>query len=494
VVELKNGTVELSDPEAVVTGIVGSIETAIGAMITWKVLGPKITAAVKGLFGSASLASIGTTIGTALSSGWTAITGALAAIPVWGWIASAVVALIAGAIGLSLVDYDFTDVGKKLGKALGKVADFAMEWLNPDSLGQKFHDWFYSVDWDNLGENVMNWLTDAVVKADTWWEDTLYVGRNIVAGIEDGIKEGWDNLIENIGEFFTGLFDGFCEEFDINSPAKKMNPIGKYIVEGIWEGFTSFDILKKIQEWGGKVTSGIGSLFNGGNSKSETVDVKVNLVKNGWSTVTKWIGNIPGVSQAVSLVKSGWKSIKAWIGNLPSLSQGISLAKSGWTSVTKWIGSIPTLSAGIKLVKSGWTTIKNWLGNLNFNLGFKLPKIGINWGTKKVLGFQISYPSSFYTYAKGGFPDMGEMFIAREAGPEMVGKIGNKTTVANNEQIVEGISEGVYTAVLAAMRASQTDGGQSVNVYLDGRMVTRSVEKHQRERGTSFVGRQAYSY
>ena len=30
-------------------------------------------------------------------------------------------------------------------------------------------------------------------------------------------------------------------------------------------------------------------------------------------------------------------------------------------------------------------------------------------------------------YAAGGFPDVGEMFIAREAGPEMVGRIGNKT-------------------------------------------------------------------
>jgi hypothetical protein len=83
------------------------------------------------------------------------------------------------------------------------------------------------------------------------------------------------------------------------------------------------------------------------------------------------------------------------------------------------------------------------LGNLNFDLGFKLPKIGINWGTKKFMGFEISYPKSFYTYAQGGFPGAGEMFIAREAGPELVGRIGSRSTVMNNDQIVAAVSQGV---------------------------------------------------
>ena len=46
-------------------------------------------------------------------------------------------------------------------------------------------------------------------------------------------------------------------------------------------------------------------------------------------------------------------------------------------------------------------------------------------------------------YATGGMPTVGDMFIAREAGPEMVGRIGNKTTVANNDQIISGIAGGV---------------------------------------------------
>ena len=45
--------------------------------------------------------------------------------------------------------------------------------------------------------------------------------------------------------------------------------------------------------------------------------------------------------------------------------------------------------------------------------------------------------------ASGGFVDTGDMFIANEAGPELIGRIGNKTAVANNDQIVSGVANGV---------------------------------------------------
>ena len=94
-----------------------------------------------------------------------------------------------------------------------------------------------------------------------------------------------------------------------------------------------------------------------------------------------------------------------------------------------------------------------------------------------------SWVGSKLGFASGGFPEVGQLFIAREAGAEMVGSIGGRTAVANNDQIVEGI----YQGVLAAMRAS--DGGNGgnfdVRVYLDGKQITAAVEKRQRERGAT---------
>ena len=75
---------------------------------------------------------------------------------------------------------------------------------------------------------------------------------------------------------------------------------------------------------------------------------------------------------------------------------------------------------------------------------------------------------NFRAYATGGFPDEGQMFIAREAGPELVGNIGSKSAVANNDQIIEGIRQGVYSAVI------QANGGntkQPVNVYIGNKKV-----------------------
>lgn len=79
-------------------------------------------------------------------------------------------------------------------------------------------------------------------------------------------------------------------------------------------------------------------------------------------------------------------------------------------------------------------------------------------------------------FANGGYPASGEMFIARENGiPEMVGSIGGRTAVANNDQIVEAISIGVYNAYMDAMSRS---GGnkQPTIVQINGREVFRAVQ------------------
>ena len=118
------------------------------------------------------------------------------------------------------------------------------------------------------------------------------------------------------------------------------------------------------------------------------------------------------------------------------------------------------------MAKSGWDTIKKWLGiDSALGISFKLPKIGINWGSKTVAGFTIKWPSSFYTYAKGGFPDKGQMFIANEAGPEMVGTLDGKTAVANNNQITAGIAAAVFPAVYNAMIAALSRMGGGNNEF-----------------------------
>lgn len=101
---------------------------------------------------------------------------------------------------------------------------------------------------------------------------------------------------------------------------------------------------------------------------------------------------------------------------------------------------------------------------------------------------------TYGTFATGGFPTTGQLFIANEAGPELVGSMGNKTTVANNQQIVAGIARGVADAnaeqnellrrqnelLLAIL---QKEG----NVTLDGRELLRTTERAAYNRGVQFA-------
>lgn len=90
-------------------------------------------------------------------------------------------------------------------------------------------------------------------------------------------------------------------------------------------------------------------------------------------------------------------------------------------------------------------------------------------------------------YANGGLPTQGQYFMAREAGPELVGTIGNHTAVMNNDQIVASVSDGVAKALAPAInqmtntllgmqgnRGSVAFAGE-VPVYIDGREVFRAV-------------------
>lgn len=68
-------------------------------------------------------------------------------------------------------------------------------------------------------------------------------------------------------------------------------------------------------------------------------------------------------------------------------------------------------------------------------------------------------------YDTGGLPPVGQMFVARERGPELVGNIGGHTAVMNNNQIVSSVSSGVAQAVRSVM--GNTNNGGVYNIYLD---------------------------
>lgn len=128
-----------------------------------------------------------------------------------------------------------------------------------------------------------------------------------------------------------------------------------------------------------------------------------------------------------------------------------------------------------------------------------MPHIGWDWegGSIKIGNFKFSLPRfNLSWYANGGFPGMGEMFVARESGPELVGRMGNHSAVANNNQIIAGIRAGVFEAVVNAFESMQgrNDRGQELHIYLEGdakklfKVIRQEGNNYQKQTGNPVFG------
>lgn len=238
--------------------------------------------------------------------------------------------------------------------------------------------------WNTISEAFVTFFTETLPEKlsdiGTWFHD---VGK----AVWDGIVEGWNAGIKAIGDFIKGFVDGVKESLGIHSPSTVFAEIGRFCIEGLFNGLG--ETVKGIGKWVKKniitpvknaftknpvalaIKNNTSDLWNKVTNwwSSETkdgvsVETAVQLAKDGWDTVSGWIGKIPVVKQFITLAKHLWTSVKDWVGKIPTLSQFIALAKEKWESVKGWIGNIPVLEQGIKLVKSLWTTVKGWVGNI----------------------------------------------------------------------------------------------------------------------------------
>lgn len=126
--------------------------------------------------------------------------------------------------------------------------------------------------------------------------------------------------------------------------------------------------------------------------------------------------------------------------------------------------------------------INNIIAGIN-KISFSVPNWVPGIGGKSV-GFNIaSVPmvslGRIKAFEGGGFPEQGQMFVAREAGPEMVGSIGRRTAVANNDQIVDSVSQGVYRAVVQAM--GQSGGNQVVEAKVNDKVLFEVIVSRNRQ-------------
>ena len=155
-------------------------------------------------------------------------------------------------------------------------------------------------------------------------------------------------------------------------------------------------------------------------------DTVANATKARSLSVTPTVAGEPGYTQKVAnLVKGKGLPITPSLTNMGTYNNAVNSATSTRTL---------TVNAKLNADKSQFNrAISNAMKGASARVSVNMGGSTISSGTVR-------------TYAQGGWPNIGDLFIANEAGPELVGTIGGNTAVANNDDIVAGIKSGVQSA------------------------------------------------
>lgn len=207
-------------------------------------------------------------------------------------------------------------------------------------------------------------------------------------------------------------------------------------------------------------------------------DFVVNSIKKVVSVIT---GILSGalIVLGVLLCLSG-----AGVGlGLAVLAAGLSLSYAAWTlddnPITRFVRQMANSIIGLV---NGVIDAINDMFHIQFN---GLSVMGIT----LIPAFDIRLVDIPHIpfFEDGGFPNEGQLFIAREAGAEMVGAMGRRTAVANNDQIVEGISAGVSVAndgVIAAIYALlNVVEEKDISVVIGDNEIGHSYDRYKEKRG-----------
>lgn len=327
---------------------------------------------------------------------------------------------------------------------LDKIIDGVTGWEKlGQSLGESLADGIIAVDWDLVLSNVkgvgngiynfmhglfgvffggINQATGNTYAQDLWNEIGKQICAGIIAGMVSVLALPFLKGANAGGDFhtiFTSVYDGLCDAFGIESPAKKMYPIGKYIFLGILEGIKE-EISTGIQTW-----------------------FKTNVVDKFQEALDKLGALKVKFTEEISRTLESWRDwFESQSNNAKSLSAkfGCSISSALDSFIKTWN------NLKDKVVNLSYNITQKVNGALNNNSGY-ISNLSSNGGFFSKIG---SWFSNLF-HADGGFPTSNDIFFANENGiPEYVGRMGRRTAVANNDQIQTGIANAVYDAIMSA--------------------------------------------
>ena len=328
-------------------------------------------------------------------------------------------------------------------------------------------------------DKVAEWFGKLPQKIMEELRKTIESIKSIGGFILDGILEGASNFGNKVGGFVKKLLEKVNKEAEIHSPSRLFKR-----ETGVWVGAGIVEGMEESVKGAGSVIDEIVDKVSGGGSLAPVVSVEAPDISQWDATWAILRENFERLKEdIISSMNTFYSTISAMTTNFGTVSKA---------QITAYLlkvydniyNTFDAIRQTLQQVSNEVTKMLNQMvSDANSLAGLTDRKYNY------VSGYTMQQAQRFdiEMFASGGFPRSGELFIAGEAGAEMVGSIGGKTAVANNDQIERAI----FNAVLTAMSQAMANGSSqpielNQKIELDGDVIYNNQQRVSARRGINF--------
>lgn len=510
----------------------------IFATLQWGPLGENVGTSIQAALDTFHWDKLGTSISNGLKGLFDFTKGAITKI---NW--RELVTDIETAVG----SIDFSGIMRSaetfFGSSVGALAAIIVKWAGDEiAAAKRFIDSEIEQSGGDIIKGLEKGINDALVGIAQWVINNIFLP--FITGFKDAfgihspstvmteqggyVVDGFIRGIElKFGEMFTTI-NTWCSNivtwFTTNINAEKFFGFAGDVVTGFINGIGNFytGVQDSIAQW----VSSVIEWFTGGTGmNNSTFYTFANNVVSGFrggidwfystvsSSISTWVSGViqwfTGGDEGINESTFGKFAENIINGFSNGITNFLDVCK---TTITQWGTNILTWFDGESLAKKflefGENIVKSFIagiGNFIDQARTKVQEL-INLRNESQSDDDSGSDSGDASggldngevgaYASGGFPNMGQLFIANEAGPEMVGTIGGKTAVANQNEITTALTSALEQGLDSAQQVSLLQEGVTLlqrlvvkegNVYLDSKTVNKSLNASSRRTGFSFT-------
>lgn len=340
--------------------------------------------------------------------------------------------------------------------------------------------------------DAMNKLVDATkLKGEEMANYGIDCGTSYVNGIISGLDSKWAELDNNLKTNFFGTVQTFIQA----AQSGDWKTVGTTIAAGIW-GAMGDEQRKRAKSVASDLVSRLSKELK--SQASSLLNTAATIGKNLVNNLTQNFGKVSAETQTMlSGITQAFGNVKS---PLATAAKAISAALSGGL-----LSSFPTIFAGFaSLVSTIGTAVAGMLSAVGAALSatiFGIPASIVALAAAATLGVAIAGIVSKLggSRSTGSYSDTSQYVGSSSYNSSTSSSSYSGTYSAaggNSEDMRDAVYNGCYNAFLDIWQryGEAISDGRDVKVYLDGKQLTASVEKTQKERGMSIMGTEVYSY